>query len=83
MAGAEITLPAPLIRSKSLDLRGFYVALSAGRASSATPTCGLTEHAAGGDIVVDVEARRARRRRRRRGSASAQAAGGPKQVLVP
>jgi NADPH:quinone reductase-like Zn-dependent oxidoreductase len=81
MAGGEITLPAPLIRSKSLDLRGFnvgYPPVDVKRDAYRR----LTAHAADGEIVVDVEARplddvAAAWERQR------QAAGGPKQVLVP
>jgi NADPH2:quinone reductase len=81
MAGAEVTLPAPLIRSKSLDMCGFNVAhppLEVRREGYLR----LTEHAARGDIVVDVDQRplddvgEAWERQR-------QAAGGPKMVLVP
>jgi NADPH2:quinone reductase len=81
MAGPEIALPAPLIRSKSLDLRGFnvgYPAVDVKRDAYLR----LTGHAAAGDIVVDVQARpldeapAAWERQR-------EAAGGPKQVLVP
>jgi NADPH:quinone reductase-like Zn-dependent oxidoreductase len=81
MAGGEIALPAPLIRSKSIDVRGFSVAhppLELKREAYRR----LTGHAADGGIVVDVEARpldqvgEAWERQRR-------AAGGPKQVLVP
>jgi NADPH2:quinone reductase len=81
MAGPEIALPAPLIRSKSLDVRGF---------SHVHPEpeirrdayLRLTRHAADGDIVVDVEPRplddvSAAWERQREG------AGGPKTVLVP
>jgi NADPH2:quinone reductase len=81
MAGGEIALPAPLIRSKSIDVRGFSVAhppLELKRDAYRR----LTAHAAQGDIVVDVQARPlaevadAWERQK-------QAAGGPKQVLVP
>jgi NADPH2:quinone reductase len=81
MAGPEITLPAPLIRSISLDLRGFSVAhppLDLRRDAYLR----LTRHAADGDIVVDVDTRpledvaRAWEHQR-------EAGGGPKQVLVP
>jgi NADPH:quinone reductase-like Zn-dependent oxidoreductase len=81
MAAPEIALPAPLIRSASLDVRGFSV-------SHPPPDrkrdayLRLTKHAADGDIAVDVDARPldevagAWERQR-------QAAGGPKMVLVP
>ena len=67
MAGGEITLPAPLIRSKSLDVRGFSVAhppLDLKRDAYLR----LTGHAADGDITIDVDALPARRRRRRVGA---------------
>ena len=81
MAAPEITLPAPLIRSKSIDVRGFSVAhppLKVKREAYLR----LTQHAAAGDLVVDIDARPldevgdAWERQRR-------AAGGPKTVLVP
>jgi NADPH2:quinone reductase len=81
MAAPEITLPAPLIRSVSLDVRGFSVAhppLELKRDAYLR----LTQHAADGDIAVDVHRRplddvaEAWDRQR-------QAAGGPKTVLVP
>ncbi len=80
MAGGEITLPAPLIRSKSLDVRGFSVAhppLDLKRDAYLR----LTGHAADGDITIDVDTRplddvgAAWERQR-------EAAGGPKLVLV-
>ncbi len=81
MAGAEIELPAPLIRSVSLDVRGFSVAhppLELKRDAYLR----LTGHAARGDIAIDVDARplddlAAAWERQR------EAAGGPKTVLVP
>ena len=81
MAGAEIALPASLIRSVSLDVRGFSVAhppLDLKRDAYLR----LTGHAARGDIAIDVRPRpldqvaEAWERQRR-------AAGGPKTVLVP
>lgn len=81
MASAEITLPAPLIRSASLDVRGFSVAhppLEVKRDAYLR----LTAHAAAGDVTVDVAARPlddvadAWERQR-------EGAGGPKTVLVP
>ena len=81
MAAPEITLPAPLIRSASLDVRGYSVAhppLDLKRDAYLR----LTGHAAAGDIVVDIDRRPlddvadAWERQR-------QAAGGPKIVLVP
>jgi NADPH:quinone reductase-like Zn-dependent oxidoreductase len=81
MAGEEITLPAPLIRSVSLDIRGFSVAHPPTRVKR-DAFLRLTEHAAIGDIVVDVDRRtlddvEAAWERQR------QAAGGAKIVLVP
>ena len=81
MAGGEITLPAPLIRSKSLDVRGFSVAhppLDLKRDAYLR----LTGHAATGDIAIDVDPRpledvSAAWDRQR------EAAGGPKIVLLP
>jgi NADPH:quinone reductase-like Zn-dependent oxidoreductase len=81
LAGLEITLPAPLIRSKSLDLRGFNVAhppLDVRREAYLR----ITELAARGELAVDVErvplddVAGAWERQRR-------AAGGPKLVVVP
>jgi NADPH:quinone reductase-like Zn-dependent oxidoreductase len=81
MAALEIALPAPLIRSKSIDVRGFSVAhppLDLKRDAYLE----LTRHAAAGDITVDLDRRSldevsdAWERQR-------EAAGGPKQVLVP
>ena len=81
MAAPEIVLPAPLIRSSSLDVRGFSVAqppLELKRDAYLR----LTGHAATGDIAIDVDPRpldevaEAWERQR-------QAAGGPKTVLVP
>ena len=54
VAASELVLPAPLIRSLSLDVRGFSVAhppLDVRREGYLT----LTRHAARGDMVVDVE----------------------------
>ena len=81
MAAGEIALPAPLIRSVSLDVRGFSVAhppLDIKRDAYLR----LTGHAANGDIAVDLHRRplddvAAAWERQR------QAAGGPKMVLVP
>jgi NADPH:quinone reductase-like Zn-dependent oxidoreductase len=81
VAGAELSLPAALLRSGSLDIRGFSVAhppLDVKR--EAYPR--LTELAARGELVVDVDrlplddVASAWERQR-------QAAGGPKMVLVP
>jgi sugar/nucleoside kinase (ribokinase family) len=81
MAAPELVLPAPLIRSASLDVRGFSVAhppLELKRDAYLR----LTKHAADGDIAVEVDPRplddvAAAWERQR------QAAGGPKMVLVP
>jgi NADPH2:quinone reductase len=81
IAGVELTLPAPAVRSVSLDLCGFSVA----HPPPAVRREGfrrLTELAARGDIVVDVErvsleqVASAWQRQRR-------AAGGPKLVVIP
>lgn len=81
VAATELSLPAALVRSLSLDLRGFSIAqppLEVRREGYLR----LTEHAARGDIVVDVEpvalgnVGDAWERQRR-------AAGGPKLVIVP
>lgn len=81
LAGTEIALPAPLLRSKSLDVRGFSVAhppLEVRRDGYRR----LTELAARGRLAVDVECvpldaiGTAWERQRR-------AAGGPKLVVVP
>jgi len=81
MAGGELALPAPRIRSASLDIRGFSVAhppLDLKRDAYAR----LTKHAAAGDITIDVDPCRldevAEAWERQR-----QATGGPKLVLVP
>jgi len=81
MASETITLPAPLIRSKSLDVRGFSVAHPPTELKG-DAYLRLTEHAANGDITVDVDRRplddvAAAWERQR------QAAGGAKMVLVP
>jgi NADPH:quinone reductase-like Zn-dependent oxidoreductase len=81
MAGLEITLPAPLIRSKALDVRGFSVAIPPIelRREAYTRLC---EHAAAGDLEVEYEAvplddiATAWERQQ-------QPSGGPKMVLVP
>jgi NADPH:quinone reductase-like Zn-dependent oxidoreductase len=81
LAGLEITLSAPAIRSISLDVRGFSVAhppIGLRREGYRT----LTAHVARGDIVLDVTAlplaRVGEAWERQRG-----ASGGPKQVLCP
>ncbi len=55
LAGLEITLPAPALRSVSLDLRGFSVAHPP-RDVRQAGFLELTRHVAAGDIAVDVEA---------------------------
>lgn len=81
IAAAEIVLPAALLRSASLEVRGFSVAhppLEIRREGYLR----LSEHAACGEITVDVEpvaledVGDAWERQRR-------AAGGPKLVIVP
>jgi NADPH:quinone reductase-like Zn-dependent oxidoreductase len=81
VAGADLVLPGALMRSSSLEVRGFSIAhppLEVKREGYLR----LTEHAARGDITVDVEpiplvdVSEAWERRRR-------AAGGPKLVIVP
>jgi NADPH:quinone reductase-like Zn-dependent oxidoreductase len=80
-AATEITLPAPLIRSLSLDVRGFSV-VHPPRETRRAAYLALTGHAGRGELVVDVEAfpledvATAWERQRR-------AAGGPKLVVVP
>jgi len=81
MAGLELTFPAPLIRSKCLDIRGFSVALPPIelRREAYTRLC---EHAAASDLEVEYEAvplddiATAWERQQ-------QPSGGPKMVLVP
>jgi NADPH:quinone reductase-like Zn-dependent oxidoreductase len=81
LAGTEIELPAPLIRSLSLDVRGFSIAHPPleRRREAFTALC---RHVADGTISVDVErvpledVHRAWERQRL-------AAGGPKLVLLP
>jgi NADPH2:quinone reductase len=54
MAGAEIALPAPLLRSGGLDVRGFAIfqaPVDVRRAAYAA----LTRHAAAGELRVDLE----------------------------
>ena len=81
LAGLEIPLPAPAVRSVSLDLRGFSVAHPPSELRQ-KGFLELTRHVAAGDIVVDVEAlpleqvETAWERQRR-------AEGGAKLVLVP
>jgi NADPH:quinone reductase-like Zn-dependent oxidoreductase len=55
LAGLEITLPAPAVRSVSLDLRGFSIAHPPPDVRQ-EGFLDLTRHVAAGDIAVDVEA---------------------------
>ena len=55
--GPTITLPAPALRSVSLDLRGFRVDLPPPE-QRRQGFLDLTRHVAQGDIAVDVESRR-------------------------
>jgi NADPH:quinone reductase-like Zn-dependent oxidoreductase len=54
LAEVDITLPAPLIRSASLDVRGFSVAQPPVEIRR-EGYLRLTEHAARGELVVDLE----------------------------
>jgi NADPH2:quinone reductase len=81
IAGPEITLPAPALRSVSLDLRGFSIAHPEPELRR-QGFLDLTRHVAQGDIAVAVEAIPLARvadawERQRR------AEGGAKLVLVP
>jgi len=81
IAAPTITLPAPALRSVSLDLRGFRVDLPPPEVRR-QGFLDLTRHVAAGDIAVDVEAIPLERvetawERQRR------AEGGAKLVLVP
>ena len=81
IAGPEITLPAPALRSVSLDLRGFSIAHPAPELRR-QGFLDLTRRVARGDIAVAFESvpladvKSAWERQRR-------AEGGPKLVLVP
>ncbi len=81
VAGPTITLPAPALRSISLDLRGFRVDLPPPE-QRRQAFLDLTRHVAAGDVAVDVEpvalqqVGEAWERQRR-------AEGGAKLVLVP
>jgi NADPH2:quinone reductase len=81
VAGVTITLPAPAIRSVSLDVRGFSVAHPPVEIKREAHRQ-LIEHARRGDLVIDVEriplADVAGAWERQRESA-----GGPKLVLIP
>ena len=55
IAGPTITLPAPALRSVSLDLRGFRVDLPPPE-QRRQGFLDLTRHVAAGDIAVDAEA---------------------------
>jgi NADPH2:quinone reductase len=81
MAAPELALPAPLIRSVLLDVRGFSVALPP-LDIKRDAYLRLTSHAAKGDIEIDIDRRplddvAAAWERQRQGI------GGPKMVLVP
>jgi NADPH:quinone reductase-like Zn-dependent oxidoreductase len=81
LAGVEIGLPAPLIRSVSLDVLGFSVAhppVDLRREAFSR----LTRHVARGEIVVDVE-RVPLERVEEAWERQRSAAGGAKLVLVP
>jgi NADPH2:quinone reductase len=81
VADVDITLPAPTIRSASLDVCGFSVAhppIDVRREGYLR----LTEHAARGDIVVDLE-RVPLERIEEAWERQRQAAGGPKRVIIP
>jgi NADPH2:quinone reductase len=81
LAGIEIDLKAPAIRSVSLDLRGFSVAhppLEIRREGFLR----LTEHAARGDVVVDLE-RYPLEDVQTAWDAQREATGGVKRVLLP
>jgi NADPH2:quinone reductase len=81
MAAGDLVLPAPLIRSLSLDVRGFSVAHPPPELRNEAYRR-LTGHAACGEITVDLEPvplediAGAWERQRR-------AVGGPKLVIVP
>ena len=68
--GPTITLPAPALRSVSLDLRGFRVDLPPPE-QRRQGFLDLTRHVAAGDIAVDARGDPARARSGRPGSASA------------
>jgi NADPH2:quinone reductase len=81
LAGLEIDLRAPAIRSVSLDLRGFSVAhppLDVRREGFLR----LTEHAARGDVVVDLQ-RYPLEDVHTAWDAQREATGGVKRVLLP
>jgi NADPH2:quinone reductase len=81
VAGVELTLPAPAIRSVSLDVRGFSVAHPPVEVKREAHRQ-LIAHARRGDLVIDVEriplADVAGAWERQR-----ELAGGPKLVLIP
>ncbi len=54
LAGTEVTLPAPLVRSKALDVRGM-AGFHASRAVRQAAYLALTGHAARGELAVDLE----------------------------
>jgi NADPH:quinone reductase-like Zn-dependent oxidoreductase len=81
LAGLDLPLPAPLIRSKSLDVRGFSIAHPEPEAKREA-LARLLRHAARGDIDVELEriplSDVGTAWERQRG-----ASGGPKLVLQP
>jgi len=81
LAGLEIDLSAPAIRSLSLDVRGFSVAHPP-RDVRHQGFLRLTEHAARGDIVVDLERYRLEDVQTA-WDAQREASGGMKRVLLP
>jgi NADPH2:quinone reductase len=81
IADVDVQLPAPAVRSVSLDLCGFSVAhppIDVRREGY----LGLTTHAARGDVAVDVE-RVPLDRVEAAWERQREATGGAKQVLVP
>jgi NADPH:quinone reductase-like Zn-dependent oxidoreductase len=81
LAGLEIGLKAPAIRSVSLDLRGFSVTHPPPEVRR-EGFLRLTEHAARGDVVVDLE-RHPLEHVQRAWDAQREATGGVKRVLLP
>jgi NADPH:quinone reductase-like Zn-dependent oxidoreductase len=81
LAGLEINLRAPAIRSVSLDLRGFSVAHPPPEVRR-EGFLRLTEHAARGDVVVDLE-RYPLEEVQHAWNAQREATGGVKRVLLP
>jgi NADPH2:quinone reductase len=81
LAGLEIDLEAPAMRSVSLDVRGFSVAHPPAEVRR-DGFLRLTEHAARGDVVVDL-ARYPLEDVQTAWDAQRQASGGVKRVLLP